>query len=183
MDDSDEDLMDAYCAGDSRAFTRLFDRYRPRLVRFAQRFVGPHLADDVTQQTFLRVHTQRHRFSAGTNLAAWMFTIARNVAIDVTRAPAQRRQALHVPIEHVDPAASDPRLPNLAMIARIRDAIVALPEPQRDVISLHYLAELPFPEVAALLHIKPDAARARAARAYETLRTLLGSALEVRHDG
>jgi RNA polymerase sigma factor (sigma-70 family) len=180
---TDEQLMDEYCAGDLAAFAALFDRYRHRLARFAVRFVGADGANDVVQQVFLRVHQQRHRFSSGTCVAAWLFTIARNTAIDVTRSAHHKRTRSSVSIDDaVGLAAAEVDVVDGTIAGKVRDAIALLPAAQRDVISLHYLAELPFPEVAELLRIKPDAARARAARAYETLRTNLGSMVEVRHE-
>lgn len=170
---SDEDLMDRYCAGEAAAFSALFRRYARRLVRFVTPYVGPTQAEDCVQQTFLKVHTARASFRAGAKVAPWLFAIARHQALDHLRS-APRRREIHDGDDTasrvgVDGPGRDPRLD-----AAVRAAIAALPDDQRDVVALHWLGGLSFPEVAHVVGASHEAVRARATRAYTTLRPRLG---------
>lgn len=172
-DPSDELLMDRYCAGDTAAFTALFRRYGRRLVRFLTPYVGPAQAEDCAQQAFLKLHQSRSSFRVGARVAPWLFAIARNVALDHLRSAPRRREradgdehavAVAVPAREADPRLND----------AVRAALSALPNDQRDVVTLHWLGGLSFPEVGAVVGASHEAVRARATRAYEALRQHLG---------
>jgi len=170
---SDEVLMDRYCAGDVAAFSMLFHRYARRLVRFVQPYTGPASAEDCVQQTFMNVHASRGSFRAGARVAPWLFAIARNQAIDLTRSAPRRREVADGD-ERATQTATDARVHDRGLDRAVREAIGALPDDQRDVVTLHWLGGLSFPEVAAVVGASPLAVRARATRAYTTLRTTLG---------
>src|SRR5689334_19889754 len=89
---SDETLMDRYCAGDARAFDELFKRFAPRLLRFTRPIVGPAQAPDVVQVTFLKLHESRSKYRTGAKVSSWLFTIARNTALDHVRSAPARRE-------------------------------------------------------------------------------------------
>src|SRR5436190_2231919 len=171
---SDEELMDRYCAGDSRAFDELFKRYASRLLRFTRPIVGPAQAPDVVQITFLKLHESRSRYRTGARLSSWLFTIARNTALDHIRSATVRREKN----VEADAAADDVRRDPLA-VDRVRKAVAELPADQRDVVLLHWFADLGFDEIGEMLKASSVAVRARAHRAYEKLRGVLG---EVAHD-
>lgn len=170
---SDELLMDRYCAGDTAAFTSLFRRYGRRVVRFLTPYVGPTHAEDCAQQAFLKVHQSRSRFRVGARVAPWLFAIARNVALDHLRSAPHRREHAdgdeHATAVAVPAHEADPRLNNA-----VRAALLALPDDQRDVVTLHWLGGLSFPEVGVVVGASHEAVRARATRAYEALRQHLG---------
>jgi RNA polymerase sigma-70 factor (ECF subfamily) len=172
---TDEQLMDRYCAGEVSAFTELFRRYAPRVTRFVTPLVGTGQASDVAQVAFLKVHERRDRFHAGARFSTWLFAIARNEAIDVLRRPAHSREQtdqsalLDAPAEVSGPHRRDPLAD-----ARVRRAVAALPDEQREVVLLHWFAEVMMDDVAQILGISHDAARRRASRAYATLREHLG---------
>lgn len=172
-DPSDELLMDRYCAGDAAAFTTLFRRYGRRLVRFLTPYVGPAQAEDCAQLAFLKVHQSRSNFRVGARVAPWLFAIARNVALDHLRSAPRRRERAdgdeHASAVPVAAREGDPRL-NEA----VRAALLALPDDQRDVVTLHWLGGLSFPEVGGVVGASHEAVRARATRAYEALRLHLG---------
>lgn len=172
---TDEQLMDRYCAGDVAAFTELFRRYAPRVTRFVTPLVGPGQAPDVAQVAFLKVHESRDRFFTGARFSTWLFAIARNVAIDVLRRPARSRELANEPAVLEAPAeVSGPHRRDPLADARVRQAVAALPDEQREVVLLHWFAEVMMDDVAQILGISHDAARRRASRAYATLREQLG---------
>jgi RNA polymerase sigma factor (sigma-70 family) len=167
---SDEELMDRYCAGETAAFDELFKRFQGRLVRFLTQMVGPTTAVDVAQITFLKVHENRHRYKTGHNLAAWVFTIARNTALDHIRSAPRRREVTGL---EIDPGEDGPRR-DLFSDQRVRDAIGALPDDQKQVILLHWFGGLTFEEVSSIVGATSAAVRVRAHRGYEKLLAALG---------
>src|SRR5215471_9549398 len=83
---SDEMLMAAYVTGDRPAFTTLFDRLAPRLHRFFRRSFGNDAtADDLLQQTFLKIHRARDSYRRDLKVAPWAFAIAARVRLDELR--------------------------------------------------------------------------------------------------
>src|ERR1700749_4423475 len=88
---SDETLMNAYVAGDRRAFEQLFGRLAPRLHRFFRRSFGVEWTGaDLLQQTFLKLHKARATYKPDMRVAPWAFAIAARVRLDEFR----RRQRL-----------------------------------------------------------------------------------------
>src|SRR5918993_1233521 len=85
----DEDLMLAYARGDAAAFDALYARHEAALYRFVRRLLGASFAsqaDEVFQDTWLRIVTARERFQPqGAAWRTWAFTIAHNAAMDRLR--------------------------------------------------------------------------------------------------
>src|SRR5437016_6674633 len=78
--------MDQYAAGESDAFSVLYDLLAPRLYGFLLRQTrSPARAEDIVQQTMLRIHCARGRFIRGAPVVPWAFAIARRLLIDETR--------------------------------------------------------------------------------------------------
>lgn len=170
----DEALMDRYCAGDASAFDALFTRYALRLTRFVTPFVGPAQAPDVVQVAFMKLHENRARYRTGARFSTWMFTIAKNTALDALRKPSARRETLDGDAGVEAPAESGPQRRDPLADLRVQAAVRALPDDQRDVVLLHWFAEVSLEEAAHTLGISHQAARTRASRAYQSLRHSLG---------
>ena len=171
---SDEALMRAHAGGDPRALAVLFERYFDRLVRVMQRDLAmAEEARDLVQQTFLQVHRARADYDPALRFRPWLYTIALNLKREHLRARGRRPT---VPLESSrahERQATEPS-PEQADTARaVRDAISSLPPDQRAVIELHWLEELSFGEAALCLGITANAAKVRAHRGYERLRTHL----------
>jgi RNA polymerase sigma-70 factor (ECF subfamily) len=169
---SDERLMERFCDGDSRALEALFERHAGSVHGFLRRMVRDEaLAEDLLQQTFLSVVRSADRYERGARVMPWLLTIAGNAARDALRSHRQRVEVLGVePAEEpaTDAAPSDP-----GARRRIEAAFAALPPQQREAVLLHKVHGLSFAEVAQALGITETAARIRAHRGYEKLRTLL----------
>lgn len=74
-------LIQAHLQGDDRAFTRLDGLYRPRLLNFVQRMVRDRdRAEELVQETFLRVYRHGHRYDPSRKFSTWIYTIAGNLA-------------------------------------------------------------------------------------------------------
>ena len=73
--------IQAHLEGDDRAFTRLDSLYRPRLLNFVQRMVRDRdRAEELVQETFLRVYRHGHRYDPSRKFSTWIYTIAGNLA-------------------------------------------------------------------------------------------------------
>ncbi len=168
--------MAAYVAGDARAFERLFRALAPSVRAFFGRSAGAGpVADDLTQTTFLKMHGARATFRAGERLRPWVFTIAARVRSDWLRAHGRTDAELDEEVPDPEPRHD----PGRAVLAseraeRVREALDGLPDAQRAVVHLHRYEELSFAEIGRALGISEGAARIRAFRAYDRLRTLLG---------
>jgi RNA polymerase sigma-70 factor, ECF subfamily len=78
--------MDAYADGDAAAFDVLYDRLAPRLYAYVRRLTrADAVAEDITQQSFLRLHQARGSFVRGTRVEPWAYAIARRLTIDWAR--------------------------------------------------------------------------------------------------
>jgi RNA polymerase sigma factor (sigma-70 family) len=129
------------------------DEYRDQLARFLAATVGPDDAEDCLQETLISALRAYPRLRAGSNVRAWLFTIARNKALDEHRARARRP----VPVLTVPETASgesgghgDPEL---------WSAVRELPAKQRAAVVLRYVNDFSHREVAAVLDCSEEAAR------------------------
>lgn len=133
-------------------FQRLLDEHRDDVHRFLVASAGPQDADDCFQETFMAALRAYPRLRDGSNLRAWLLTIAHRKAIDAHRARARRPLPVAEPPERAD-AAPNPVEPELW--ERVR----ALPPKQRGAVVLRYAADLPHAEVARVLDCSEEAAR------------------------
>ena len=188
-DRRDEELMQAFCAGNSAAFQLLFERYRQRLYRFIRAAYEPDAAraEDATQEVFLRVIRHRERFDPTRRFSTWLYTVARHYCLNEARAAARRFELVtDTPPEAAaaahggtPPAANGPRALGAAELAdRLRQAVAALPEPQRSAFVLREVDGLEYADVAAVLHEAEGAVRVQVHRAKARLRQLLTPYLE-----
>jgi RNA polymerase sigma-70 factor (ECF subfamily) len=172
---SEEELMEAYVAGDPEAFQRLFRSLAPSVHAFFARSVGSGaIAEDLLQTTFLKLHHARRRWR-GERLRPWVFTIAAHVRTDWLRRNGRGEEevdeeALAGAGEGCDPATA---LGARERSERVRVALDSLTAPQRAVVHLHRFEHLSFAEIGAVLGISEGAAKLRAFRAYAELRRLL----------
>src|SRR5262249_997579 len=86
QDDADEDLMVAYQKGEVRAFEILLHRHRKPVFNFILRYVGDkETAEDLLQETFMRVIKGSDAYKRQAKFTTWLYTIARNLCVDQTR--------------------------------------------------------------------------------------------------
>ncbi len=177
---TDEALMERFCNGEDVAFDVLFERHAPAVQGFLTRMVrDAALAEDLLQSTMLSVVRARGRFEHGMRFQPWLMTIAANAARDALRKRKLDPQltdggethagALALEGGSVPAVMGDPGLRR-----RLEAAFMALPESQREAVLLHKVQGFGFGDVAQALGITETAARIRAHRGYERLRTLLG---------
>jgi RNA polymerase sigma factor (sigma-70 family) len=133
------------------------------VLRVCRAVLGPADADDAWSETFLAALAAYPRLPGDANVEAWLVTIAHRKAIDITRAAARRAV----------PVADVPDRPVAQADGRDLDlsgALAALPRRQREAVAYHYLAGLPYADVAAVTGGSTDAARRAAADGIARLR-------------
>ena len=175
--------MERYAGGDDSAFGPLFDALAPRLYGyFLRQTRDTDVADDLTQQTMLKIHRARGQFILGAAVTPWAFAIGRRLLIDHLR---YRRRDLLSPDddETVDRASSDAPTADELVAAqetarRIQQALLRLPASQREACELVKQEGLTFVEAAETLGTTVAAVKLRAHRAYESLRKVLGDVLD-----
>jgi RNA polymerase sigma-70 factor (ECF subfamily) len=167
-----EMLMTRYQRGDFAAATALVHRLSPQLHRFfVVQFASRHDADDLLQETSLRIHEVRHTYRSGEPVLPWLYAIARNIRIDHYRKSqraASREKALEeMPEIAAAPAAAPGRIPDLETI------LAPLPESQREVIEMLKVTGMSLEEVARATSSSVGSVKQKAHRAYEKLRERL----------
>jgi RNA polymerase sigma-70 factor (ECF subfamily) len=174
-------LMERYARGDDATFDDLYRRGAPRVRRFLLRLCGDEaLADDLAQETFLRVCLARGSFAAHAAALPWMFAIARNTFIDWTRLSRVRRE---VAVAGAAAGAIEPEAPRdtrgddaLAareMLVVVRTTLARMPILLREAFVLIRFEGLSVSEASQVLGATEGAVKVRAFRAYELLRAAL----------
>ena len=163
--------------GDPAAFDEVYHRHTPGLFAFLARMCGrPAIAEELLQETWLRFARHARALPADVNLAAWLFTVARNLCrshqrwriADLGRLRAWRWAAagMLAPSPHEAVVAAETE-------RRLEAALVALPAALREMVCLVAVENFSPAEAATIVGVTPEAARQRLHRA----RTLIGRAL------
>jgi RNA polymerase sigma factor (sigma-70 family) len=146
-----------------RPFEAIVSEHGRTVLRVCRAVVGVVEADDAWSDTFLSALEAYPRLPADANIEAWLVTIAHRKAIDITRRAAR------------GPAPVDPLPSGTAVNGQERDldlvrSVAALPERQRCAVVYHYIAGLPYGEIAAIVGGTADAVRRAAADGISELR-------------
>jgi RNA polymerase sigma-70 factor (ECF subfamily) len=163
--------MARYQQADPEAPAVLVSALSPALLRFFRSQVASReRADDLLQDTWLRIHRVRHTYRPGEPVLPWIYAIARRVRIDGYR--KTRRTAMHETTMEVLPerAGEGERKDTLPAFETL---VAGLPEAQREVITMLKMGGLSLEEVARATSSTVGAVKQKAHRAYERLRTLL----------
>lgn len=174
--------MDRYAQGDDGAFTAIYDLLAPRLYGyFLRQTRDADLADDLTQQTLVKIHRARGQFLPGAAVTPWAFAIGRRLLIDSVRRTRRDRLSMgeDATLDSAisDAPAADDLLQAQETARRIQRALLTLPDSQRVAFELVKQEGLTFVEAAEVLGATVAAVKLRAHRAYEALRAVLGDAL------
>jgi len=165
-----EELMARYQQGDGAAVAALIQRLSPQLHRFfLAQFVSRRFADDLLQETWLRIHQVRHTYRPGEPVLPWLYALARNVRVDHYR-KTRRREERERQVEALpEVAATGPAArsgPDVEAMLR------ELPQSQREVLILLKVSGMSIEEVARATASSAGSVKQKAHRAYEKLRRL-----------
>ncbi|HUV30338.1 MAG TPA: RNA polymerase sigma factor [Acidobacteriota bacterium] len=155
------DLVERFSDGDASAFAELVRRFYQKIYYLAYRILGNHLdADEVVQETFVRVYRKREELRSVTNFTSFLIRIATNYAIDLLRKQRGRGQVSDdpslLPGEVQVELARRVKTPsdlfeNKVLMAEIRRALNTLPSRQRITAILHDVEGYSKSEVAGIL--------------------------------
>ena len=164
------ELLKRFRQGDPEAFEALFRQYQGEVYGWIIRIVrDPSAAEDLTIETFWRVHRARGRFDPGASFGAWARRIATNLAIDHLR---QTRPEVALPDDLAQPSAADP-LASRETRRQIADAFRRLPLKLRMAATLSLIEEQSSKDIAEALGTSEGAVRVRVFRAVRLLRRQL----------
>ena len=159
-------------------FQTFVDEHRGPVLGFLRAMVGPSAAEDCFQETFIAALRAYPR-AEGSNMRAWVMTIARNKAIDHHRARArQPRPAADTTAIGAEQAAVDPHhaeLDGLGAGGEVWAQVAELSPAQRAAVALRFAADLPYREIGAALDCSEAAARRRVHDGLEALRERLAT--------
>jgi len=177
---SERDLLEKAQGGNLFAFEEVVRRYQRRVYGVAMRILRRHdVADDVTQETFLRAYQKLESFDTERPFGPWVCRIAANLAISHLRSPVSREEELgEGSAEEPAPLASplDAVLESEAR-ERLEAALESLPPEQRAVFVLRSVEEMSYRDIAQALEIPIGSVMSRLSRAREKLRTALAGYL------
>jgi RNA polymerase sigma-70 factor (ECF subfamily) len=178
---SEAELLAGAQGGNLFAFEEVVRRYQRRVYATALRIVRRHdLADDVTQETFLRAHRALGTYDRGRPFGPWICRIAANLAINHVRSPEAREEPLDGVLDaSAAPAHEGPLSAVLEAEARtmLEAAVGRLPPDQRAVFVLRAHDEMSYAEIAEALGLSIGTVMSRLSRAREKLRAALAGYL------
>lgn len=168
--------MSRYAAGDDAAFGQVYDLLAPRLYGYLKRASGEvATAEDLVQETFLKMHTFRGTFLDGAPVTPWAFAIARRLMIDRLR--QQKRLPVAADVDLLGVLASDAGADEVAqahgLAGRLETAFALLSPPQKEAFLLVRQDGLTHAEAAQVLGTTVTGIKLRLHRANETLRRAL----------
>lgn len=161
---------------DKKALTRLFELFAPRIKSMMLRLgADAAQAEDLTQEALLAVWRKAHLYSPAKGAAStWIFTIARNLRIDLVRRQSNKPW---VDLDTVEMPSDAPiatqTVETAQVIDRVSRALERLPEEQRKVVELSFVQDLAHSEIAERIGIPLGTVKSRLRLAYERLRPLL----------
>ena len=167
----DTGIRERLIAGDDDALAEVYDRWSSLVHTIAARITEDHAAaDDLTQEVFVRLWESPRAFDPdrGT-LRAWLCMLARSRALDWTRRREVRSRYHAAAPAHVDHAHVDDAVIWRAETKVVREAVQALPEPQREAVLLAYYQGHTYREVATELQIPEGTAKSRLRLALSTI--------------
>lgn len=179
-----KELMERYCAGDAAAFRELYAVVAPKLYGYLLRMARQReVADDLLQQTFLKVHRARGAFVVGADPVPWIYSIAHRTFLDEARRSKRAvvgvgasEELPEVPADlhgRTDGTGDEPRHdPDVTRAALA--ALSSLPAQQREAVVLTKLDGKSVAEAAAIAGTTVGAMKVRAHRGYSALRKVLG---------
>lgn len=184
---SDEQLLALYVGGELTAMEVLLERHEKPLFNFVLRQIGDRArAEDLLQETFLRLVEHAGTFEGHARLRTWLFRIARNQCIDEGRRRVHRKHpsldaaqgadgdgaSLYDRIGEKGPTAERSAV-SREVGAAMTHAVTALPEEQREVFLLRQVQQLSFKEIGEITGVTENTVKSRMRYALERLQSAL----------
>jgi RNA polymerase sigma-70 factor (ECF subfamily) len=185
-DSSDAAIMLRVAAGDEAGYSFLVEKHYRAMIHFLFRMVhNQAIAEELTQEVFLRVYRSRTSYRAEAKFTTWLYRIATNLAVNHARDTRHERNAQTVYLDQPDeetgatpdvadddPSAEQTLLRDERMTA-IRQHVMALPERQRTAVLMHKYQGMDYKQIGEVLKLSESATKSLLFRAYQTLRERL----------
>ena len=169
----ERDLIARVLAGDGGAERALYDAHVDRVYRLAYRLTGDdQLAQEFTQDAFVRAFEQLGSFRGEAKLSTWLHTIATSVVLNGLR-KVKRLRGRETDLEHADGVATARREAEPDLKRRLARAIDALPDGYRTVFVMHDVEGYTHEEIGAALGVETGTSKAQLSRARARLREAL----------
>lgn len=170
-------VAERFRAGDPDAVRSVFREYGRLVFSVALRALGDRdLAEEATQETFVRAWKAAAGFDVARDFAPWLATIVRRVAIDIHRREA-RLTAIRLdglPTHHPSVVTLPSGVDNWFETWEVRAAVIALPRPEAEVVALHHLHGLTHSQIANRMGIPIGTVKSRMHSAHRHLAARLG---------
>ena len=173
--DEDAVLMMAVKGGDDRAFETLVEKHQRPLMNFFHRLgVNMSDAEDLAQQTFIKLYRNRKTYKPSAKFTTWLYLLARQTRVDEIRIRA-KQEKVRVVLKRENEAleAMPRRAPEFGLRDDLQRALARLDEAHRDVVVLGLVQELPYQEVGEILGIPVGTVKSRMFNALKLLRGYL----------
>jgi RNA polymerase sigma-70 factor (ECF subfamily) len=173
---SDVELMARLGRGDLAALGILAERYQQRILSLSYRLLGDwHKAEDVSQETFLRLRQAAAQYEPQAKFTTWLYRIVHNLSLDQQRKTANDPVSLEVLPAEAEQTAPDSPVERRELAEAVQKAVGELPDRQRRALILHRYEGLSHEEIAEVTGWSPSAVESLLVRAYESLRKKLAS--------
>lgn len=178
---TDEDLIEGFQEGDTQCFTEIVHRYKDPLFNFVARMLKDRsFAEDIVQETFVRVYRNRHRYQRIARFSTWIYTIAINLTKTELKRQSLRRyfslsayedgKQIELPDHKVNlEKGAEDRITN----ENIQAAIAKLPKNFREAVALRDIQELSYDEISKALNIPLGTVKSRVNRGRTRLQKML----------
>jgi RNA polymerase sigma-70 factor (ECF subfamily) len=174
-------------ADDENAFRELVELYHHRVVTVLQHLVGsPEEAEDIAQESFLRIYRHRKKYHPRAKFSTWLYTIANRLALNVIRT-RQRRPVVNLNLRDSGPLGPRPAeqlvhdrghqphhaIQHQELASVVRQALDTLNERQRVAVVLNKFEDMNYADIAAVMGLSTKAVKSLLSRARENLRLAL----------
>ena len=186
MQDEDKQIIEAFNNGDSEIVTKLFEKYKHRVLNFSMRILGSRAdAEDVTGEVFLTLLSGKYRVDSNAKFTTWMYTVARNSCISRIR---KRKKLSSLSTNNKNGEGFEREIKDANDNSRealekkeagqhVKDAIYALPANQKEAIILREYQKCSYQEIAEICDCSLEQVKILIFRARESLRVQLSSFL------
>ena len=171
---TDEQLIALFQKGDEKAYVELVNRYRDRLMNFVFQYLGDmELAEDIVQDTMLKLYQKKHYYKQIAKFSTWIYTIAKNLAFTELRRKKIRKTTV---LSQMTSDEKDYELPSGQpetgqeiqsefALKLIQAAIQGLPDRFKTIIILRDIEELSYEEISSILDVPLGTVKSRINRA------------------
>ena len=163
-----DELIERCLNGDQEAWEAIVRLYWRKVFNVAYKFVGRHdLAEDLTQDVFLKLYKSLDTFDRRANFQTWLISVSRNLCIDHYRSVRKERETINRDVDSSDVAtashdlAADTRLEQRDRVVLLRHALDKLPPTLRTAVMLRDIQELTYQEIADRLRLPEGTVKSR----------------------